>query len=188
MTHIRLTNDMQEMTNQISALNAVFMAYLEKHTKSYADQSEKNKDIWLDYSLNESAPNIIRAALMEQLIKLKADMKTYLPEEVLQAIMVAGKNQRFDMQTARNMADLPRPITVKKDPGGEGYKVFRHGAYIGQATPGDDGEIANFTPYHRGFDVPGYTDNDLADLLTNIKTQIEKGKVEPAEDAPTARR
>ena len=178
MTHIRLTSDMQEMTNQISALNAVFMAYMEKHTKTYADQSQADKDTWLDYSLNESAPNIIRAALMEQIIKLKADMKVYLPEQLLQVIMVTGKNQRLDMQTARNMAAL---ITVKKDPRG-GYKVFRHGAYIGQVLRSDDGEIADFIPFSRGFDVPAYTDAERADLLALAKTRIAEGDVEPAEE------
>ena len=112
------------------------------------------------------------------------------PHELIERALEAHARQLADENleaSLERMRRLSHSITVKKDPGGEGYKVFRHGAYIGQATPDDDGEIANFTPFHRGFDVHAYTDNEKADLIDQVKALVNEEKVDPETAEPELR-
>ena len=74
-------------------------------------------------------------------------------------------------------------ITLKKDPKNESYQVFRHGAYIGQATPGYDGTVSTFTPYTRDFDAGVYSDKETAYyILEQILELSKEGKIEPTEE------
>ena len=84
--------------------------------------------------------------------------------------------------SVERMRRLSHSITVKKESGGEGYKVLRHGAYIGRATVSSDGEVTDITSYGRGSISLGVTLNELDDLKILVSQLIREGKFDTDED------